>query len=62
MVIPFLAAAALAVIFANMGALAVKVTVLALALQVVCALLVSIVAGGLWFLLFRRRSKSTVAR
>jgi hypothetical protein len=45
--IPFITAAALAGTFANMGALAVKVSVLTVALQVTSAMLIAVVNGAI---------------
>jgi len=55
MFVPFLAAAALAGAFANMGAMAVKVSVLTLALQVTSVMLIAVVIGGIALYLHSQR-------
>jgi len=55
MFVPFLAAAVLAAAFANMGAMAVKVSVLTLALQVTSAMLIAVVIGSVALYMHNQR-------
>lgn len=57
MFIPFLAASAVAIAFAQLGAMTVKIAVLTIALQAMCALLVAlVVAAPIGIFLHRRKT------
>ena len=48
MLIPFLAASVIAAVFANMGAMAVKISVLTMALNAMIALCIALAALAVW--------------
>jgi hypothetical protein len=50
MFIPFLAASVIAAVFANMGAMSVKISVLTMALNAMIALCIALAALSVWLL------------
>lgn len=58
MLIPFIAASAVAIAFAQLGAMTVKIAVLTMALQAMCALLLALAATAPIGVYLHRRQKA----